>query len=119
MTHFHDLARYVAIPRLTGLRLAPDGTWLAASVQQPDPEGKKFSSAIWRIPADPGPDAAAPVRLTQSAPGEESPVFLPDGSLLFVSRRPDPAAGTAGKNGDDPKPALWLLPAASSARTPA
>ena len=111
MTHFHDLARYVAIPRLTGLRLAPDGTWLAASVQQPDPEGKKFSSAIWRIPADPGPDAAAPVRLTQSAPGEESPVFLPDGSLLFVSRRPDPAAGTAGKNGDDPKPALWLLPA--------
>jgi len=111
VTHFHDLARYVAIPRLTGLRLAPDGTWLAASVQQPDPEGKKFSSAIWRIPADPGPDAAAPVRLTQSAPGEESPVFLPDGSLLFVSRRPDPAAGTAGKNGDDPKPALWLLPA--------
>ena len=111
MTHFHDLARYVAIPRLTGLRLAPDGTWLAASVQQPDPEGKKFSSAIWRIPADPGPDAAAPVRLTQSAPGEESPVFLPDGSLLFVSRRPDPAAGTAGKNGDDPNPALWLLPA--------
>jgi len=111
VTHFHDLARYVAIPRLTGLRLAPDGTWLAASVQQPDPEGKKFSSAIWRIPVDPGPDPGAPVRLTQSAPGEDSPVFLPDGSLLFVSRRPDPAAGTAGKNGDDPKPALWLLPA--------
>ncbi|HEY6277330.1 MAG TPA: S9 family peptidase [Streptosporangiaceae bacterium] len=111
VTPFDDLAGYIAIPRLTGLRLAPDGTWLAASVQQPDPDGKKFSSAIWRIPTDPGPDAAAPTRLTQSALGEDSPVFLPDGSLLFVSRRPDLAAATADKNGDDPKPALWLLPA--------
>jgi dipeptidyl aminopeptidase/acylaminoacyl peptidase len=111
VTPFDDLRSYLATPRLTGLRLAPDGTWLAATVQQPDPDGKKFSSAIWRIPADPGPDAAPPTRLTQSALGEDSPVFLPDGSLLFISRRPDPAAGTADKNGDDPRPALWLLPA--------
>ncbi|HEV3290739.1 MAG TPA: S9 family peptidase [Streptosporangiaceae bacterium] len=111
MTPFDDLRSYLAIPRLTGLRLAPDGTWLAATVQQPDPDGKKFSSAIWRIPADLGPVAAPPTRLTQSALGEDSPVFLPDGSLLFISRRPDPAAGAADKNGDDPRPALWLLPA--------
>ena len=25
--------------------------------------------------------------------GEGSPAFLPDGSLLFVSKRPEPAAG--------------------------
>ena len=111
MTPFDDLASFIALPRVTGLRLAPDGSWLAVSVQQPDPDGKKFSSAIWRVPAEAGPDAAAPVRLTRSAPGEDSPVFLPDGSLLFTSRRPDPAAGTADTNGDDPKPALWLLPA--------
>ena len=84
MTPFEDLHDYIAIPRVTGLRLSPDGTWLAATVQQPDPDGKKYSTAIWRIPASP---VAGPVRLTQSAQGEDGPAFLPDGSLLFVSRQ--------------------------------
>ncbi len=56
-----------------------------------------------------------PVRLTRSAQGEDSPAFLPDGSLLFVSKRPDPAAGSDGQEDrqrDGAKPALWLLPAA-------
>ena len=114
MTPFEDLRSYMAIPRVTGLRLAPDGTWLAATVQQPDPDGKKFSTSIWRIPAGGGP-VSPPSRLTQSAQGEDSPAFLPDGSLIFASRRPDPAAGAADRpeNGDNgAKPALWLLPAA-------
>jgi dipeptidyl aminopeptidase/acylaminoacyl peptidase len=122
VTSFGDLHEYVAIPRVTGLRLSPDGTWLAATVQQPDPDGKKYSSSIWRIPAGDGPGgpppsgpSSQPIRLTQSAQGEDSPAFLPDGSLLFVSRRPDPAAGSADSAGgerDGAKPALWLLPAA-------
>jgi dipeptidyl aminopeptidase/acylaminoacyl peptidase len=123
VTPFEDLRQYVSIPRVTGLRLAPDGTWLAATVQQPDPDGTKFSTGIWRIPAGgPGGPGGSPglppvpVRLTRSAQGEDMPAFLPDGSLLFVSKRPDPAAGSAG-GPDDPqadgaKPALWLLPAA-------
>jgi hypothetical protein len=103
VTPFEDLHAYVAIPRLTGLRLSPDGTWLAATVQLPDPDGKKFSTSIWRIPAS-GPDGQPPTgvpaqatRLTQSAQGEDGPAFLPDGSLLFASTRPDPAAGSASK----------------------
>ena len=106
---------------MTGLRLSPDGTWLAATVQQPDPEGKKFSTSIWRIPVGgrggqrpPGP-APEPSRLTQSARGEDNPAFLPDGSLLFASKRPDPAAGSADRKAgeeDGAKSALWLLPVA-------
>ena len=73
MTPFEDLHSYAAIPRVTGLRLSPDGTWLAATVQQPDPDGKKYSTSIWRIPVDGGPQpsgpSAQPVRLTQSAQG--------------------------------------------------
>ena len=103
VTPFEDLHSYIAIPRVTGLRLSPDGTWLAATVQQPDPDGKKYSTSIWRIPADGGPPpagaSAQPIRLTQSAQGEDGPAFLPDGSLLFVSRRPDPAAGSADGTG--------------------
>ena len=43
----------------------------------------KYSTSIWRIPAT----GAQPTRLTQSAQGEDGPAFLPDGSLLFASRR--------------------------------
>ena len=122
MTPFDDLHSYVSIPRVTGLALSPDGTWLAATVQQPDPDGKKYSTGIWRVPViGPGGQlltgpSAQPSRLTQSAQGEDSPAFLPDGSLLFASRRPDPAAGAADRKeagqDDGARPALWLLPAA-------
>jgi dipeptidyl aminopeptidase/acylaminoacyl peptidase len=121
VTPFGDLQQYVSIPRVTGLRLSPDGTWLAVTVQQLDPDGRKYSTGIWRVPAGgpgglhvPGP-SSQPTRLTWSAQGEDSPAFLPDGSLLFVSRRPDPAAGSADREDggqDAAKPALWLLPAA-------
>ena len=89
MTNFRDVRDYVAIPRLTALRLSADGSWLAAVVQARSRDGKKFVSSIWRIDASPG--AAGPARLTRSAEGETSPEFLPDGSLLFISARPDRA----------------------------
>jgi len=127
VTSFDDLADYVAIPRVTALRLSPDGSWLAAAVQTVGRE-PKYVTSIWRIPV-PG-DATGihngPARLTRSAEGEGAPEFLPDGSLLFVSKRPDPVAarrapragagGTGGAGGTDgdagqDKPALWLLPA--------
>jgi len=109
---FRDLRDFIAIPRLTALRLSPDGTWLAAAVQAVDADGKKFVSSIWRIDASPAGTGRPPVRLTRSAEGEDGPRFLPDGSLLFISKRPGPAAGkAAGQDGTADKAALWLLPA--------
>jgi dipeptidyl aminopeptidase/acylaminoacyl peptidase len=102
---FHDLAEFVAIPRVTALRLSPDGGWLAAAVQTLSADGKKYLTSLWRV--DPG--GGPPRRLTRSAEGEANPRFLPDGSLLFTSRRPDPGAGQASKDGDEVA-ALWLLP---------
>ncbi len=103
LTAFHDLDAYINLPRMAGLRLAPDGTWLAASVQALAADRKKFTTSIWRIDASGGPAR----RLTWSAEGESSPRFLADGSLLFLSGRPDP--GKTGKDADA-KAALWLLP---------
>ena len=103
-----DLQDYVAIPRVTALRLAPDGSWLAAVVENVGGEPPLYMSSIWRI------DTAGerePVRLTRSAEGEASPEFLPDGSLLFASRRPDPRAGKKDTETSQEKPAVWLLPA--------
>ena len=103
-----DLREYVAIPRVTALRLAPDGSWLAAVVQTTGGEPPKYLSSIWRI------DTAGhrePVRLTRSVEGEASPEFLPDGSLLFASKRPDPGAGKKDSEAGKDAPAVWLLPA--------
>ena len=106
MSWFSDLTEFVALPRVTSMCLSPDGSWLAAAVETLGPEPKKFISSIWRI--DTGQRPA--VRLTRSEEGESAPAFLPDGSLLFVSKRPEPGASRPGKD-DDSKPALWLLPA--------
>jgi dipeptidyl aminopeptidase/acylaminoacyl peptidase len=106
-TSFDDLADYMAIPRVTALRLSPDGTWLAAAVQTLNADRTKYLTSLWRINTAGGP----PRRLTRSAEGEASPRFLPDGSLLFTSRRPDPGAGRARQDGAQADvAALWLLP---------
>jgi dipeptidyl aminopeptidase/acylaminoacyl peptidase len=55
--------------------------------------------------------ATEPQRLTRSAPGESDAAFLPDGSLVFVSARPDPDAAPDAPTDDKPPAALWRLPA--------
>ncbi len=106
MPDLHDLREFCARPRVNSLRLSPDGSWLAAAVQTVSGDGKKYVSSIWRIDAE---GSRAPVQLTRSADGESGAEFLPDGSLLFISKRPEP---TAAKDDDaDDKTALWLLPA--------
>jgi dipeptidyl aminopeptidase/acylaminoacyl peptidase len=101
---FADLAEFVALPRLGSLALSPDGSRLAVSVQTLDPQRKKWQSALWEV--DPAGNRPAR-RLTRSAPGESSPTWASDGSLLFTSARPDPDTA----ENDDPEPALWSLPA--------
>jgi dipeptidyl aminopeptidase/acylaminoacyl peptidase len=101
-TPFHNLDDYLTIPRVTALRLSPDGTWLAVSVQTLHAERKKFVTSVWRVDTGGAPAR----RLTRSAEGEGSPRFLPDGSLLFTSKRPYPDEKDDGEG----KAALWLLP---------
>jgi dipeptidyl aminopeptidase/acylaminoacyl peptidase len=109
-TLFHDLNDYMAIPRVTALQLAPNGSWLAAALQTLSADRKKYLTSIWRIDTAGGPAR----RLTRSAEGEANPRFLPDGSLLFTSKRPDPGAAPADKadqkGSSADAAALWLLP---------
>jgi dipeptidyl aminopeptidase/acylaminoacyl peptidase len=106
-TPFHDLNDFVAIPRVTALRLSPDGSWLAASVQTLHADRKKHVTSVWRVDTQGG----RPRRLTRSAEGEGGPRFLPDGSLLFTSKRPGLAGADADGADGDATAALWLLPA--------
>lgn len=101
---FADLADFVAIPRVAGLALARDGSRLVTSVATLGADGKKWLTSLWEI--DPTGEREAR-RLTRSAPGEANPVFAPDGSLLFTSKRADPDS----TKDEDPKAAVWCLPA--------
>ena len=111
MPDIFDFDRMLALPRLSSLRLSPDGRRLVVAVSRPDAEGRKMTTSIWQV--DPA-DVAAPRRLTRSVAGEAGgAAFLPDGSLLFTSSRPDPDAKPEHDAAADPrKPphALWLLP---------
>ena len=107
-TPFHDLADFVALPRMAALRLSPDGSWLAAAVQTLSADRKKYLTSIWRIDAAgrPGP-AADPVRRGRgqpALPARRVAAF----HLPAAGSRPR-EAGPDGAPGDSA--ALWLLPA--------
>ncbi|MBK5330751.1 MAG: PD40 domain-containing protein, partial [Ilumatobacteraceae bacterium] len=102
-TPFHDLDEYIALPRLGGLALSIDGTRLVVSMNALDPKRTRYVTSLWGV----DPEGQFPARrLTRSAKGESGAAFLPDGSLLFVSERPDPDGSD-----DEPVSALWRLPA--------
>jgi dipeptidyl aminopeptidase/acylaminoacyl peptidase len=104
VTPFHDLGEYMALPRLLALRVSPDGRRLVAVVRALAPDRKTYRTALWQVDPD---GVEAPRRLTRSVAGESGPAFLPDGSLLFTSDRPD----AGDEDGDEKVPRLWLLPA--------
>ncbi|WP_349300600.1 S9 family peptidase [Pseudonocardia nematodicida] len=110
-TPFHDLDAYVALPRLSGLALSPDGGRLVTGVAELEPDGTRYRSALWQI----DPSGSEPARrLTRGGAGESGPVFTPEGDLLFRSARPDPDSAT---DADGPA-ALWLLPAGGGEARP-
>ncbi len=102
-TPFHDLDAYIDLHRGSGLRLSPDGSRLVTAVQSLNPKRTKYVTALWEV--DPTGDRPAR-RLTRSAKGESGAAFLPDGSLLFTSARPDPES----EDDEDEVALLWLLP---------
>ena len=97
-TPFHDLDDYLALPRLGGLALSPDGSRLVVGVSTLDEDRTAYTSALWEV--DPAGERPAR-RLTHGSTSESQPTFTAGGDLLFVAKR-----------GDDAKPAVWSLPAA-------
>ncbi|WP_084038789.1 prolyl oligopeptidase family serine peptidase [Demequina sp. NBRC 110053] len=97
---YSSLTDIIAIPRIEGLALSPDGSRVVLTVATLSADSTAFERALWEVPAD---GSGTPVRLTRSAKGEAGAAFTADGDLLFTSARPD--------GDDEDKPQLWLLPA--------
>ncbi|KRV50960.1 peptidase S9 [Wenjunlia vitaminophila] len=106
-TVFHDLSAFVALPRLTGLALSPDGTRLVTSATELSPDGTRHVPVLWEV--DPTGRADA-VRLTNSDRGASAPAFLPDGSLLFLTDRKAPGQEAEADGAGEGRRALWRLP---------
>lgn len=104
MTRFHDLDEYLALPRVSGLAVSPDGSRLVTTVSVLNDKRTEFVTAIWEL--DPHGEAPAR-RLTYGAKGESAPAFTSGGDLLFLAARP-----AQGDTEDKPPAALWRLPAA-------
>ncbi|GAA4352678.1 S9 family peptidase [Microbacterium rhizosphaerae] len=100
-TPFDSLDDYIALPRIEGLALSPDGARAVLTIATLKKDGTGYERALWSIPAD---GSTGAVRLTRSAKGESSPAFTADGDVLFVSARPD-------GDGEDADGQVWLLPA--------
>jgi dipeptidyl aminopeptidase/acylaminoacyl peptidase len=101
-TPFHGLDEFLALPRVSGLAVAPDGSRVVTSIAELNEKRTEFVSAIWEL----DPAGRQPARrITRGAKGEASPSFTADGDLLFVAAR-------ATEDDDTPPAALWRLPAA-------
>ncbi|WP_050056717.1 prolyl oligopeptidase family serine peptidase [Pseudarthrobacter siccitolerans] len=103
LTPFHDLDHYLAIPRVSGLALSPDGTRLVTTVATLNGKGTEYATALWEL--DPAGQKQAR-RITRSTKGEAGAAFAANGDVYFTSARPDPESPEG-----DPVNALWLLPA--------
>ncbi len=101
-----DLDTYISTPRLGGLTLSRDGSSLVVAVQGPDAEATGYTTSLYRV--DPTGETPS-TRLTRSVKGESLSAFLPDGSLLFTSKRD--LLGKAGDKPSETTAALWCLPA--------
>ncbi|HEX4214233.1 MAG TPA: S9 family peptidase [Candidatus Dormibacteraeota bacterium] len=101
---------YTAIPRVGGLILSPDGGRLVMTVQQLAADGKRYGTSLWELATG---GEGRPRRLTYSEKGEGGAAFLPDGSLVFASARPDPTV-----KDDEAEGRLWVLPAGGGEARP-
>jgi dipeptidyl aminopeptidase/acylaminoacyl peptidase len=80
-------ADFVAVPRLAGFALSPDGTRLVTTRSTLDKAGTALRSELVDV------DPADPREVRASVPGDHAdslPVFASDGSLLHLSDRPTP-----------------------------
>ncbi len=102
----YSIEDHIRLGRVSQIAAAPDGSWLAVSVQRLDTDGVKYATDLWRVPTD----GSAAVQLTRGDSKDHSPCFRHDGALGFLSNR-KPNEIKADEDAEQ-RHQVWLLPAA-------
>ncbi|GGF39383.1 peptidase S9 [Williamsia phyllosphaerae] len=105
-TDFHDLDRYIATPRVSGLAMSPDGRRLITTVATLDEKSTGHTTALWEI--DPTGHLPA-ARLTQGPDSASAPTFDGSGALWFIRK-------SAPGPDENPTAAVWRLPTVGEAQ---
>ena len=84
------------LPAWGGYRLSPDNSKLVFTKREMDSEDWESVTHVWVHDLE----TDESIQLTNSAKGESNPVWLPDGRVLFNSRRGD---------GDDAENRFWAI----------
>jgi dipeptidyl aminopeptidase/acylaminoacyl peptidase len=105
---FDDLDEFLALPRVSGLAVSPDGSRVVTTIAGLDAKRTEYVSAIWEL--DPLAQAQ-PRRLTHGTKGESSPAFTVGNDLLFIAKR------AVDESEEQPPASLWRLPAAGGEAT--
>src|SRR5258706_12549618 len=79
----YSIEQHIELRRVAEVACAPDGDWLAVTVQRLDREKSRYVSDLWKVPVD----GSAAVQLTRGDGRDASPCFRRDGSLPFLSNR--------------------------------
>ena len=101
----------LALPRVSDLRVSPDGRSLVFVISRRNAEATKYVNDLYRLSTTGGEVE----RLTVGDTSDGSPRFLADSSLLFISARADndPPAMTGGARAEgdaDATAQVWRLP---------
>ena len=96
-----DVDTLTRLGRVGAVAPSPCGRWLAVAVARLDADDANYVSDLWRVSlAD---DGAEPLQLTRGEHSDGAPAFRPDGTLLFLSKRPTDAKD------EDPRAQVWAL----------
>ena len=122
-TPFDDLDAYLALPRVSGLAVSPDGARVVTTIAELNDAGTEYVTAVWEL----DPAGRRPARrLTRGAKGDprrRSPPTATCCSWLAPRPTPMPTTSRRPRCGGCPPAAArparcWHCPAASTVCTP-
>lgn len=95
---FAALDDYIAIPRMTGMAMSPDGSELLLTISDLDSTRRSYRASLWTVPTDP---SGTPAELDTPGLRISSARYTATGDVVALARRDGSTNGSsAGEDGE-------------------